>query len=96
MKVDLDTLERLVELAEGLGVDETDLDEVVHECAQGETLDELNGTDAVEEQEEIISGSEERASEINNGGLESQIEYLLLRNSEAEVEELIRSASSVE
>ena len=76
-----------------LGLEEDALDDAVHECAQAGSLDELNSTDDDAEQEDIISSSEIDASEINNGGVESQIEYLLRHNDAATVEQLIRSNS---
>lgn len=42
--------------------------------------------------EDHIAGQEEMASNINNGGLESQIEFLLEHRSAAKVEDLIRQA----
>lgn len=51
--LDADQVERLVELAEALGVDPSDLDDAVHE----------------------LKGNE--AADIDNGGLDSQIAYLL-------------------
>jgi polyhydroxyalkanoate synthesis regulator phasin len=83
-------LERLVRLANELSLPDEALDDAVHDCAQDETLGELNGTDAKDVQEDLIGSSEERASKINNGGIKSQIEYLLQHNDAATVEQLIR------
>jgi polyhydroxyalkanoate synthesis regulator phasin len=83
-------LERRVRLANELSLPDEALDDAVHDCAQDETLGELNGTDAKDVQEDLISSSEERASKINNGGIKSQIEYLLQHNDAATVEQLIR------
>jgi hypothetical protein len=83
-------LERLVQLANELRLPQDALDAAVHDCAQDETLGELNATDSKGEQGKIISSSTERAANINNGGIESQIEYLLQHNDAATVEQLIR------
>jgi hypothetical protein len=84
-------VDELVELAESLGVEPEDLDVIVHEVAQDCSLGELNSTDDEDEQEEIISGSEGRASTINNGGLESQLEFLVERWGEDEVRAALHS-----
>lgn len=73
------------------GVDETALDDLVHETTQAESLDELNSTDDPARQEAIIASSEGYGSEINNGGFEDQIAYLL---SQGVTEETIRHAAS--
>jgi hypothetical protein len=89
-KVDQAELGRLIGLAKELGLSETALDDAVQDCAQDETLGGLNATDNENEQDDIIGSSEERASNINSGGIASQIEYLLQHNDAATVEQLIR------
>jgi hypothetical protein len=84
---------RLVALCEELCLGDDALDEVVHDLAQEDTLDELNGTDNEDEQEDIISGSEERAGDINNGGFEDQVKFLLERCGARETERIIREAA---
>ncbi len=86
-------LARLVRLAGSLGIPDDALDDAVHDCAQAEGLDELNALEDPDEQEDHISERERVASAINNGGFESQIEYLLEHTSVEEVERLIREAT---
>jgi hypothetical protein len=69
--------ERLATEFDSCDVPEDILDMMVYDNAQEDTLGDLNETDDEDKQEEIISGSEARASDINNGGFEEQILYLL-------------------
>jgi hypothetical protein len=85
---------RLVALAESLGVQDEDLDSAVHEMVQESALDKLNSLDEPEDQEEHIEAGEHRASEINNRGLPAQIAFLLEHLSEGEVEQVIRQAGT--
>ena len=66
----------LVSYASGLA-DDSLLDDMVHDTAQSGGLDELNTLDSDDDQEDHISGIESGASEVNNGGYEDQIDYLL-------------------
>ena len=66
----------LLRLAEQSG-DDAVLDELVHETAQELSISALNELAGPAQQEEHISTIETLASDINNGGFERQIEYLL-------------------
>jgi hypothetical protein len=77
-------------LAESLGLPEDALDGAVHDAAQEETLDRLNATEGEDGQEDVLSAAERKASEVNNGGVRSQIEYLLEGLDREAVERLIR------
>ena len=57
--------------------DDSALDELVHETVQEVGLPALNELPDLAEQESHISDKERQASQINNGGFERQIEYLL-------------------
>jgi hypothetical protein len=87
-------LSSLLRLAEQRG-DDTILDELVHDTAQEAGLIDLNALPAPAEQEQHISAIESQASEINNGGFERQIEYLLQEGvANQTVEEAIRTSHS--
>lgn len=88
--VDESKVEQLLEVIRDQDIEEDALDELVHECAQQESLAEVNNANDPDEQEEVISGSEVRASEINNSGWRSQVEYLLQHNTAEWLEEYIR------
>src|SRR5690348_10089384 len=82
-------LMNLVDLAEELGLESSDLDDVVHDCAQDGGLDVLNTLVGEDDQEEHIREVEADTSSINNGGLEAQIDFLLTHNGHAEVRALL-------
>jgi hypothetical protein len=86
-------VEELVAYAESLGLASEDLDHLVHDCAQDAGLAELNSLAGAAEQEDHISAVEEDAAAVNNGGLDSQIEYLLEHGSEDEVRRLLDEAA---
>lgn len=69
-------LSLLLRLAEQSG-DDAILDELVHDTAQETGLNSLNELPDPADQEDHISAIEGQASDINNGGFERQIEYLL-------------------
>jgi hypothetical protein len=81
---------RLLALALALGLAEDALDEEVHALAQELTLGLLNATDDPAGQEAVIAGSERLAAEVNNGGLDAQLAFLLGHNAPQEVEALLR------
>jgi hypothetical protein len=66
----------LIAYAEANG-DESALDELVHDVAQDECLDDLNQLNDFDDQEDHTSDVENNASDINNGGYDAQIGYLL-------------------
>jgi hypothetical protein len=82
----------LLRLAEQTG-DDAILDELVHETAQELGLSDLNEIGGLSKQEEHLAAVEAQASEINNGGFERQIEYLLQASvAKQTVEEAIRTS----
>ncbi|SEM77577.1 hypothetical protein [Streptacidiphilus jiangxiensis] len=85
--------DRLVALAEELGLEETDLDEAVHDAASHYASDSSNDQGAADlplgEALHEVAGL--RAAEINNGGLDSQIHYLVGQYGTKETEAMIRS-----
>jgi len=85
MKVD-----RLLKMASEVGIADDDLDEAVYDAAQESGLGTLNTIEGAVAQESHIAGKERSASDINNGGLESQIRYLLEGGTtEADIEKMI-------
>lgn len=68
---------QLQQVASQLHSDEDALDELVHETAQEVGLDTLNTLAADAAQDAHITTIEQAASEINNGGFETQLVYLL-------------------
>jgi hypothetical protein len=89
--------DRLVTLAQSLGVDGIDLFEAVHDAASRYASDECNNTGAVDDDDaadEVYDEAGHGAAEINNGGLDSQVPYLVSQYGAAEAEEVIRESSS--
>jgi hypothetical protein len=86
-------VEELIAYAERLGLESSDLDGAVHDGAQDEGLDTLNGLEDEQEQEEHIARLEENAAAINNGGLSAQLDYLLRHNSIKEVRQLLEEVA---
>jgi hypothetical protein len=80
----------LADLAESLGLDPSHLDREVHDLAQEAQLDELNTIEEEDEQEHHISAVGAYGSNVNNGGLGSQIEFLIDLVGVAETEKIIR------
>lgn len=67
----------LVAVAEQRGIRDEDLDDKVHDICQELVQSRVNETDNDQEQENVISDAEGTASEVNNGGLASQLLFLL-------------------
>jgi hypothetical protein len=67
----------LLKHARQVGEPEGSLDDLVHDTAQDVGLGDLNELDDPDEQESHIGSVEESTSEINNGGLEEQLRFLL-------------------
>lgn len=86
-------IDKLVKLAERLGLQPVDLDELVHDLAQELGLDRLNALEDPADQDGHISEQESTASAINNGGLDSQIEFLMEHNGQEVVEQLIHTTA---
>ncbi len=70
-------IEALTELAKAEQWADDALDDLVHSIAQDNERDELNRLDRAEDQDEQIGSVEKNAAEINNGGHEAQISYLV-------------------
>jgi hypothetical protein len=87
------TAEGLLRLAESLGLGPEDLDEAVHELAQEIALGGLNALGDPGDQEGHIAGQEATASDVNNGGLGSQLSFLLAHCSAEQVEGIVRRAA---
>jgi hypothetical protein len=67
----------LVAYAKQVGASEDALDDLVHDAAQESRLPELNALADPGDQERHIEAAEVMASEVNNGGLEEQLRFLL-------------------
>jgi hypothetical protein len=86
------TAEDLAELAILLDCADDLFDDAVHDMAQEAALGELNSLEDEDAQDEHITETERRASSINNGGFEEQIEFLLESGYSAkELEQMIRA-----
>lgn len=59
---------------ESMGQDE--LDDLVLDFVMNEATEKMNEVECEEKQEEILQEYEQKASNINNGGKDVQIEYL--------------------
>jgi hypothetical protein len=86
--------ERLMALAEGLGLEPADLDDAVHDLAQEVGLGELNGLGNAQDQEEHIAAQEASASHTNNGGLDAQVAFLLEHNGHDGTRRLLEQAAA--
>ena len=92
---DAEVADGLLALAESLGVDPIDLDEAVHEAAARYASDECNSTGAVDDDEaahEVYEDAGRQGADINNGGLGSQVPYLVAQYGGDQAEQLIRQA----
>lgn len=85
---------RLLQVIIEVNLEEDALDDLVYDSAQEKTLSQLNATDDENEQDRIIKEAERWASTINNGGFESQVEFLLRFDSADLLEQLIRDLAS--
>jgi hypothetical protein len=68
--------QELITYASGLA-DDSLLDDMVHDAAQSEHAGDLQILKDFDDQEDHISDAERYASDVNNGGYEDQIDYLL-------------------
>ena len=85
------TLLQLQELARKLP--EGALDDAVHDCAQNVNLGELNSLEGEADQEAHISAHESDASDVNNGGSDRQVAYLLKHTDADDLVTIIEDAS---
>ncbi|OEV13796.1 hypothetical protein [Streptomyces nanshensis] len=84
---------RLLALAESIPVDPADLDEDVHDAAARYASDECNDSAAVDNDEaadECYDEAGHQAAKINNGGLSSQVPYLVAQYGATRTEKIIR------
>jgi hypothetical protein len=82
-------VEQLVAVCEVRRLEPGDLDTAVHDLAQEIGLGELNSRKDEDDQEEHIATQEAAASDINNGGLEAQVAFLLEHNGFEATRELL-------
>lgn len=90
---DSDLTPTFVGYIERLGLDASDLDELVHEMKGAERAasynsgidDEEHGLSADDELDAFDEAYSDEASEINNGGLEAQVAFLLEALGEVEL-----------
>ncbi|MFF9786345.1 hypothetical protein [Streptomyces nigrescens] len=89
---------RLLELAEDLEVDPTDLFDAVHEAASHYASRACNDSGAVDDDEaadELYDEAGRQAADLNNGGLPSQVRYLVAHYGAERTEEFLREAAAV-
>ncbi|MEW1760341.1 hypothetical protein AB0393_28005 [Streptomyces cyaneofuscatus] len=79
---------RLADLATTLGVDPADLDEAVHDAAAGYASVVSDAGDDDEPYDE----AGRQAADVNNGGLDRQVTYLVSQNGPEQTERIIREA----
>jgi hypothetical protein len=89
--------QRLIGLTDSLGVCEGDLDELVHEL-HGETASQAYNdgegpADAPQAHDELHDAAEAAASQINNGGVEAQVRFLVEQLGESDTEARIRAVA---
>lgn len=69
--------EELLTICRARGLTEEDLDEIVHDAAASEALPQVNEEARQSKQENLLSDASQKASRINNKGVEAQVEYLV-------------------
>jgi len=79
-----EALARIEKECKRLRITQEDLDEQVHEAAQGDNT-RLNQMSDAKRQDRLITSAEQHAARINNGGRASQLVYLLEAYGEAGV-----------
>nr|BEK71365.1 hypothetical protein KPHV_85920 [Kitasatospora purpeofusca] len=86
--------ERLLALAHELQVEAVDLDEAVHDAAASYGSTARQSVE--DENDPLIDGiydeAGRQAAEVNNGGLPSQVHYLVIQYGTDRAEEIIRTA----
>lgn len=93
-------VERLVRLAEELGVIYWSLDPYVYDMANDIAADRVNANDFPENEEywaaynRLHNEADEIAADVNNGGIEAQLTYLLRGNSEKSLEGILRNIAN--
>jgi hypothetical protein len=69
--------EELLKICRARGLTEEDLDEFVHDAAASEALPRVNEEARQSKQENLLSDASQKASRMNNKGVEAQVEYLV-------------------
>ncbi len=69
--------EELLKICRARELTEEDLDEFVHDAAASEALPQVNEEARQSKQENLLSDASQKASRINNKGVEAQVEYLV-------------------
>lgn len=89
-------VERLTALAAELGVDPTDVDDAVHEVTDQIASDMVNGSDDdIEDAQDRYYGEmDAHASSINNGGVPSQVEFLVDQLGPERTEAVLRECAA--
>lgn len=85
-----EALDRIEKECGKLSITQADLDELIHEAAQGDNT-RLNQTSDVKRQERLIAAAEQHAARVNNGGRASQLVYLFEVYGETGAIEVLRN-----
>lgn len=89
-------LSQLRKLCEDLALSETDLDEHVHDVFDAKAASAWNsgeGADSIEGCGEVHETYSERASSINNQGIDAQLRCLIEAHGPEETERLLRESA---
>jgi len=82
-------IEALLQICRDRGLRCEYLDEVVHDAAEEAASSQLNRTTQASVQEAILSNHAARASQINNSGLQAQVEFLVSIYGEEETRKIL-------
>ncbi|WP_030895950.1 hypothetical protein [Streptomyces sp. NRRL F-5053] len=87
---------QLLALAQSLAVDPIDLDEAVHDAAAHCAAEEVNRSGGADDEvaDNIYNEAGHSAAEINNGGLERQVTYLVFQYGAAAAERIVCETAS--
>ncbi|MFJ4700499.1 hypothetical protein ACIP5N_22030 [Streptomyces sp. NPDC088768] len=83
---------RLRALAHSLGVDPVDLDEAVHDAASQYASAAYNSGEDDDEGDGLHDEAGHQAATVNNGGLDRQVDYLVVQAGPEKTERIIREA----
>ncbi|MFJ7489709.1 hypothetical protein ACIQZB_00360 [Streptomyces sp. NPDC097727] len=93
---DDEAADRVIVLAESLGVDPVDLYGWVHDAAARYASDECNSSDDAAYGDAAYDEAGRQAADLNNSGLRIQIRYLVAQYGATKTEDVIRDAAGVE
>ncbi|WP_331746283.1 hypothetical protein OG923_33020 (plasmid) [Streptomyces halstedii] len=85
---------RLRALAHSLGIDPVDLDEAVHDAASQYASAAYNSGEDDGGGDRLHDEAGNQAAAINNGGLDQQVDYLVVQAGPEETERTIREAAA--